>query len=152
MIGVVVIGRNEGEKLRSCLQSVLHTGYPVVYADSGSSDGSAGLAEGLGVVVVELDSARPMNAARGRREGFLRLLQDHPELEYVLFLDGDCVLDEAFLPAAIDAMRDRPEVGVVCGRRSELYPESSVYNRIADLEWNTSIGERDSCGGDALLS
>lgn len=91
-----------------------------------------------------------MNAARGRKEGALRLLRDHPQLEYVLFLDGDCVLDETFVPAAIAVMQSRPEVAVVCGRRSELHPQASVYNRIANLEWNTPLGERDSCGGDAL--
>jgi serine acetyltransferase len=149
-LGVVVIGRNEGEKLRLCLHSVLELGYPVVYADSDSSDGSVRLADSLAVTVVKLDPSRPMNAARGRKEGFLRLLCDHPHLEYVLFLDGDCVLDEAFAPAAIKVMQSQPEVAVVCGRRSELHPEASVYNRIANLEWNTPLGERDSCGGDAL--
>ena len=40
-VGVVVIGRNEGERLKRCLASILaqHQG-PVVYVDSGSSDGS----------------------------------------------------------------------------------------------------------------
>lgn len=152
MLGIVIIGRNEGEKLRRSLRSVLRTGYPTVYADSGSSDGSAALAESMGVTVVKLDPSRPMNASRGRKEGFARILRDYPqfELEYVLFLDGDCVLDERFVPAAIDVMKRRPEVGVVCGRRSELHPEASVYNRIANLEWDTPVGERESCGGDAL--
>ena len=148
--GVVVIGRNEGERLKRCLESVLRLACPVVYADSHSTDGSAELALGLGVVVVKLDPSRPMNAARGRKEGCLRLLYEHPHLEYVLFLDGDCLLDEAFVPAAIKVMQSRPEVAVVCGRRSELHPEVSVYNRIANLEWNTQVGERESCGGDAL--
>lgn len=149
-LGVVVIGKNEGEKLRLSLQSVLGLGYPVVYADSDSSDGSVMLADGFGVTVVQLDPSRPMNAARGRKEGCLRLLHDHPEVEFVLFLDGDCVLDKAFVPAAIKVMQSRPEVAVVCGCRSELHPEASVFNRIANLEWNTPVGERDSCGGDAL--
>ena len=36
--GVVVIGRNEGERLRRCLDSVMAPGCHVVYVDSGSTD------------------------------------------------------------------------------------------------------------------
>jgi hypothetical protein len=42
-------------------------------------------------------------------------------------------------------------VAVVCGRRRERHPESSIYNTLCDLEWNTPVGEADACGGDALL-
>ncbi|MDD3935999.1 glycosyltransferase family 2 protein [Rhodoferax sp.] len=152
MMGVVVIGRNEGPRLIRCLESVLRLGCPVVYADSNSSDGSVAKAKRMGAAVARLDPSRPMNAARGRKAGFDRLLQMHPALKHVLFLDGDCELDAAFLPAAQAAMLARPEVAVVCGRRRERHPQASVYNRMADLEWNTPVGECDSCGGDALFS
>ena len=48
-IGVVVIGRNEGERLKRCLNSIQsqHSG-PVVYVDSGSTDGSADYARSVG--------------------------------------------------------------------------------------------------------
>lgn len=152
MMGVVVIGRNEGPRLIRCLESVLRLACPVVYADSNSSDGSVVKAKRMGAAVVRLDPSRPMNAARGRKAGFDRLLQMHPALKHVFFLDGDCELDAAFLPAAQAAMLARPEVAVVCGRRRERHPHASVYNRMADLEWNTPVGECDSCGGDALFS
>ena len=42
--GVVLIGRNEGERLRRCLESVLKLTNRVAYADSASSDGSVELA------------------------------------------------------------------------------------------------------------
>ena len=151
MMGVVVIGRNEGLRLLRCLESVLPLACPVVYADSNSTDASVALAENLGVRVVRLDSARPMNAARGRQEGFDCLLQAHPGLEQVLFIDGDCELDAAFVPAAQAVLAMQHEVSVVCGRRSERHPQASVYNRIADLEWNTPVGVLNSCGGDALM-
>ena len=44
-----------------------------------------------------------------------------------------------------------PEVGVVCGRRRERSPDSSVYNRLADFEWDSPIGEAKACGGDAMM-
>ncbi len=65
-LGVVVIGRNEGERLQRCLQSVLGQGAVVIYVDSGSADGSVSLARSLGAEVVELDGSEPFSAARAR--------------------------------------------------------------------------------------
>ena len=39
-VGTVVIGRNEGERLKRCLNS-LSSASTVIYVDSGSSDDSA---------------------------------------------------------------------------------------------------------------
>jgi hypothetical protein len=39
-IGIVVIGRNEGDRLTRCLQSLQMENLPVIYVDSGSTDGS----------------------------------------------------------------------------------------------------------------
>lgn len=150
MLGVVVIGRNEGSRLVRCLESVLRMACPVVYADSQSTDGSVAVAQSMGVEVVVLDPLRPMSAACGRKAGFDRLIHMHPTLQYVLFLDGDCELDMAFLPAVQAAMSERPEVAVVCGRLIERFPQASVYNRIANLEWAKPAGECTSCGGIAV--
>ena len=53
-IGIVVIGRNEGNRLVQCLDSVLQQATLVVYVDSGSTDHSVSMARGKGVHVVEL--------------------------------------------------------------------------------------------------
>src|SRR5829696_5398802 len=90
VVGVVAIGRNEGERLRRCLGSVAGRGLPVVYVDSASTDGSREVARLLGADVVELDMSLPFSAARGRNEGFARLLKLAPEVRFVQFVDGDC--------------------------------------------------------------
>jgi hypothetical protein len=64
--GAVVIGRNEGERLKRCLESVIRAANVVVYVDSGSSDGSVAFARGVGVTVVSLDMGRPFTAARAQ--------------------------------------------------------------------------------------
>ena len=64
--GAVVIGRNEAERLRHCLNSLLGGGLTIVYVDSDSVDGSAALARSLGAEVVQLDLSRPFTAARAR--------------------------------------------------------------------------------------
>ncbi|MDB4433376.1 glycosyltransferase family 2 protein [bacterium] len=149
-VGIVVIGRNEGERLRTCLKS-LPAGIPIVYADSGSQDGSPERAKELGVDVIELDVSRPFSAARGRDEGFARLMERTPSLEYVQFLDGDCELARGWLVAAIEYLDSEAVVAVVCGRRREEAPEASLFNRLMDLEWDAPCGTVDACGGDAVV-
>jgi glycosyltransferase involved in cell wall biosynthesis len=150
-VGVVAIGRNEGERLRRCLASVLGRGAPVVYVDSKSTDGSADLARSMGAEVVDLDMSLPFSAARARNEGFERLMRLAPNLKYVQFVDGDCEIVEGWNERARRQLDARAEVAVVCGRRRERFPEASVYNRLADLEWDTPVGEAESCGGDAMM-
>ena len=63
---VVVIGRNEGERLKRCLKS-LSMAKLVVYVDSGSTDGSVQWARGQGVEVVELDLHLPFRCPCAKR-------------------------------------------------------------------------------------
>ena len=149
--GVVVIGRNEGERLRRCLTSLAESRPCLIYVDSGSTDGSVALAESLGVEVVQLDLTEPFSAARARNEGFAQCLHQHPHLESVMFVDGDCEVVAGWLERAEVELLAHPDVVVVCGRRREIHPEQSVYNRLVDLEWDTPIGPALSCGGDALF-
>ncbi|MFF7109122.1 glycosyltransferase family 2 protein [Pseudomonas sichuanensis] len=150
-IGVVVIGRNEGQRLQRCLASLAGCAQQVVYVDSGSTDGSQALAQGLGVEVLALDMTRPFTAARARNEGFACLQSLLPTLGYVQFVDGDCEVMDGWLQQACEFLDARPEVAVVCGRRRERFPQHSVYNLLCDLEWDTPVGEARACGGDALM-
>jgi GT2 family glycosyltransferase len=152
-LGVVAIGRNEGERLRRCLLSLAEVGPDLraVYVDSGSTDGSVELARSLGVEVVELDMSRPFSAARARNAGFERLKEIAPEIAFAMFLDGDCEVAAGWLERARAEMDAKPDAAVVCGRRRELFPEASIYNRLVDLEWDTPVGEANACGGDSLV-
>lgn len=150
-IGVVVIGRNEGERLRRCLASVCGFADKAVYVDSGSCDGSVELARALGVEVVTLDTAQPFTAARARNAGFKRLLDLHPGLPFVQFVDGDCELLPDWPMQGLAFLRANPAVGLVSGRRRERYPERSIYNRLCDFDWDLPPGETQSCGGDFLV-
>ncbi|RWU21404.1 glycosyl transferase [Pseudomonas alkylphenolica] len=150
-IGVVVIGRNEGQRLERCLASVVGAADVVVYVDSGSTDGSAQRARERGVQVLALDMTRPFTAARARNEGFACLQRALPDLRYVQFVDGDCEVVDGWLATAQAFLAAHPEVAVVCGRRRERFPHRSVYNLLCDLEWDTPVGEAKACGGDALM-
>src|ERR1700733_8869724 len=70
--GVVVIGRNEGQRLITCLQS-LSDATAVIYVDSNSTDGSVKAAQDRNINIIELDLSVPFTAARARNAGFTRL-------------------------------------------------------------------------------
>jgi glycosyltransferase involved in cell wall biosynthesis len=150
-LGVVIIGRNEGERLRRCLASLGQQSALLVYVDSGSTDGSVALARDMGAHVVELDKERPFTAARARNTGLSRLRELAPSAELVQFVDGDCEVAAEWIEKAQAALAAHPKVAVVCGRRRERAPGASMYNRLCDIEWNTPIGPAEACGGDALM-
>jgi GT2 family glycosyltransferase len=150
-VGVVVIGRNEGERLKQCLESVNRFVCNVVYVDSGSTDGSVAEARARGIEVVELDMGKPFTAARARNAGFFHLCGVAPELAYVQFVDGDCELDASWLEQASEFLDKHEDVAAVAGRLRERFPARSVYNMLCDIEWDGPAGEARFCGGIAMI-
>jgi GT2 family glycosyltransferase len=153
-IGVIIIGRNEGPRLLACLESIRKSTeksvVEIVYVDSHSTDASVELANRHAHVVV-LDPALPFTAARARNAGAETLLARHPDVTYLQFLDGDTTLDPTWLKHAAGYLDHHPAIAVVCGRRRERFPEATIYNLLADMEWDTPIGPAKEFGGDALL-
>jgi GT2 family glycosyltransferase len=149
-IGLVVIGRNEGDRLARCLASV-RTIPNRVYVDSGSTDGSVALARTEGALVVQLPVPPHFTAARARNAGLALLLGNDPDLEYVQVVDGDCEVQPGWVDAALSVLSQDPNLALVFGRLRERFPERSVYNAIYDDEWNVPVGEATSCGGIVLF-
>jgi cellulose synthase/poly-beta-1,6-N-acetylglucosamine synthase-like glycosyltransferase len=149
-LSVVVIGRNEGLRLARCLESVLalhgvEGGKEIIYVDSASTDNSAEIARIFGADVLVL-SAENLTAARGRNAGWRRA-----RAPFVLFLDGDTVLHPDFPRLAIDALASDECIAAVWGHRREMHPESSLYNRVLDLDWIYAPGYTEFCGGDVVI-
>jgi GT2 family glycosyltransferase len=150
-VGVVVIGRNEGERLVTCLKSAMGGSGSLVYVDSGSSDGSVEKARSMGVRVAELDMSTRFTAARARNEGVRTLLEEGGSFDFVQFVDGDCELIPGWIEAAARFLSETPRAAAVCGRLHERHPERSVYNALCDIEWDTPVGEAKACGGIAMF-
>ncbi|WP_428389407.1 glycosyltransferase [Mucisphaera sp.] len=151
-VGVVVIGRNEGERLERCLKSLADQRIErLVYVDSGSTDGSVAFAKSIGFEVHELDLSKPFTMPRGRNEGFSRLIELYPGLHYVQFVDGDCEVETGWIARAAGALDEHSSVAAVSGRRRELFPEASIYNYLAEVEWDRPLGEVKSTGGDVMM-
>jgi hypothetical protein len=149
-LGLVVIGRNEGERLVRCLASVADIPKRV-YVDSGSTDGSVALAQSQGLGVVELPVPPHFTAARARNAGLAQLLTNDPELEFVQMVDGDCEIQKGWIDAGLAALRLDPNLALVYGRLRERYPDKSIYNALCDDEWNSPVGDSTGCGGIALF-
>jgi glycosyltransferase involved in cell wall biosynthesis len=148
-VSVVVIGRNEGERLLRCIESVQSADWAdlrweLIYVDSHSVDGSPQRAQALGVRVLDLGMARP-SAAAGRNIGW-RAARG----KLVLFLDGDTLLEPGFVREALPSLADAT-VAAVWGHRRESQPEQSIYTRVLDLDWVFAPGRVDYFGGDVLV-
>lgn len=151
LLAVVIIGRNEGDRLAACLRSVNAMTPPrtgaaveVIYVDSGSADASCARARELGARVIELRLDRP-SAAAGRNAGWRAATAP-----FVLFLDGDTRLAPDFAARSLPLFAD-PALAAVSGHRRELDPGQSWYVRALDLDWISPAGPADYCGGDALI-
>lgn len=148
LVSVVVIGRNEGERLLRCLDSVVQahwgqTTYELIYVDSRSTDASVASARALGATTLVVADAKP-NAARARNLGWQAACG-----EFILFLDGDTELHPDFMAHAL-ATLDEPKLCAVWGHRRESQPEQSLYTRVLDLDWVYPTGRTLYFGGDVL--
>lgn len=151
LLALVVIGRNEGERLRRCLESIRSHAESSVYVDSGSSDGSAALARSLGIHTIELDASQPFTAARGRNAGLAHVLRERPSAQFVQFVDGDCVVRPGWLDAASRFLAHHPDVAAVIGQLRERCADDSLLNRIIDMDWDFAAGDTDAIGGVAMI-
>lgn len=152
IVSTIVIGRNEGKRLKQAFESLASTSMSVLYVDSGSVDGSVDLARSMNIHIHELNPREPFSAGRARREGVEVQIDALPELEFIQFLDGDCVLEQNWIEKAISHLIAEPDVGIVCGLLSEKSPERSIYNRMNALRWNAAPqGDIDTCGGIFMI-
>lgn len=145
-VGIVVIGRNESRRLLLSLQSMQNSHCPLIYVDSGSIDQSVAIAKPLVDSVLELDPVKSFSAARARNEGFERITTLFPSLEFVQFVDGDCVLSQGWLEAAKQSMLNDGKRAVIIGHLQECNPDSSVYNRLCSMEWKSAPGDLKNFG------
>lgn len=118
MISAIVIGKNEGERLTCCIDSI-HAAlgvlaHEIIYVDSRSTDDSLQRAKACGARCFVL-AAQKTTAGLGRHVG-----AKEARGEYLLFLDGDMQLQKGFCEKAMMAMAQRGYDGCT-GIRKDIY-------------------------------
>ena len=133
-LAVIVIARNEERtiqaSLKACLESVrlaqehhLLNESRVVLVDSASTDRTREIAASLPVEVVVIPAHWPLSAAAGRFVGVR-----HTHSDVLLFVDGDYVLDPAWLTEGL-AVLHRPGIAGVCGADVEALEGHNAITR-----------------------
>lgn len=151
-LGVVVIGRNEGERLKRCISSIqLHFNGPIIYVDSGSTDGSVEYCDEIGLEAIDLDMSTPFTMSRARNAGFKRLIDKHVHCKYVQFVDGDCELSTEWLATSYHFIKKQIRISSVCGILQEKFPDKNIYHRLMNMELKGHSGEIIACGGIAMF-
>lgn len=99
---VVVPTLNEREGIERVIKGLLDIGIPkerIIVVDGHSTDGTPEIAMGMGVRVVFQDGFGKADAIK---KGIEEAVRQHPDVEYIAFLDGDCTYSPSYLPALLD--------------------------------------------------
>ena len=118
MISVIVIGKNEGTRLGDCLthakEALKMLSHELIYVDSRSTDDSVSIARAHGARCLVLEETNT-TAGLGRFAG-----TQAARGEYLLFLDGDMMLQPGFVERAMMKMAAEGYDGA-CGVREDRY-------------------------------
>lgn len=135
MISFIVIGKNEGWKLKLCFDSILNVvqkdeinAYEVVYVDSRSSDDSIALAKTYPNIRVFLVTGE-CNAGVGRNIGAKEALGN-----ILFFIDGDMELQPNFLKNVLCDNDKRLVYPFISGLHLDMLYDTSWKFRYSQLE------------------
>lgn len=149
MISVVVIGKNEGARLDSCLESIQASlgflAHEIIYVDSRSTDDSVRRARKRGARCFILSDERT-TAGLGRHVG-----TQEARGEYLLFLDGDMQLCEGFCEKAMMVMASRGYDGCTGVRRDIYLKNGEVTGENANYFGCTSERIAPEFGGALFI-
>ncbi len=111
-VSVVVPAYNEKEGIEAAVRSLAggdHPGIEVVVVDDGSTDGTAELAEGLG-----LPNVRVVRVANGGKPAALNIGVAHARHNLIVMVDGDTIFEPSSVRRLVQPFGD-PRVGAVAG-------------------------------------
>jgi len=114
-LSVVVITKNEADRVRPCIESIFRAAaelvpFEVILVDSASTDGTVDLATDYPITVLEIPEEHVVSCGAGRYVGDRVARGD-----LVLHVDGDMKLTDSWLPAAVEYLRENDDVAAVEG-------------------------------------
>ena len=110
IVSIIVIGRNEAQRIERCLRSVfaaLPSGNDceVIYVDSASEDDSVAIASRFPIRILQLRKSWKLSPSAGRYIGY-----QHARGKYLLFVDGDSLLFKRWLTKACEFLDSNPDL------------------------------------------
>lgn len=141
---------NEESRIEPVIRSTSHY-LPVLVVDDGSRDGTAGVAEAAGAMVLSLNPNQGKGAAL--RAGFRKALEDG--FDAVATLDADGQHDPAEIPKFLQAYEEQ-RADLVIGKRNfkDMPPIRRLANTLGETTFSWAIGQPvpDNQSGYRLLS
>ncbi len=140
-LSVVIIARNEEENIARCIQSVLDAAKSVdskeiIFVDSVSSDRTVEIAKTFPIKILQFREHEMVSPSAGRYIG-----TKNSNGNYVLYLDGDMVVNENWLNKAIDILEKNEKFAGVCGWINDLYTENG--NIIKVVKDRMNLGDQE---------
>ena len=124
---VVVIARNEEAVIANCLDSVVRAfqqrSYELIFVDSASTDRTVEIVRRFDARIITIPAVGPLRPSVGRYIGYR-----YVKGKWILFLDGDSVLDASWVEAAERAFSSDASLGGLSGERenAQLAPDGST--------------------------
>lgn len=129
-VSIIIKALNEERHIACAIESALaalgEIDGEVILADGGSTDRTVEIARQYPIMIVGLNRIEDRSCGSGAQLGF-----QYSRGQYLMLLDGDQQLHPAFLPAAMETLRQNPTLAGVggavleCGATNEEYEQRS---------------------------
>jgi cellulose synthase/poly-beta-1,6-N-acetylglucosamine synthase-like glycosyltransferase len=146
-VSVVVVARNEGHNIGSCIESILAQDYPrdkyeIVVVDGRSTDKTQEIVRRHPVKLIIAEKAvigHQRNTGVGNAQG-----------GYVAFADADCVADRQWLGKLVEALERADEHVVAVGGPNLVFRSDSGFAKVVGYVQETFLGSGGSAQGYAI--
>ena len=148
LVSFVIPVRNDAERLRRCLTSIIHNDYPrelieIIVVDNQSTDGSGRVARDHGAIVLQVGGA---GVAGLRNRGARAALGS-----VIAFVDADHEIDRCWVSTAVDVLASP----AVAATGSAYLPDPNgnwVQQQYDGLRWRTARREEVNWLGSGNLA
>ncbi|MFC0806871.1 glycosyltransferase family 2 protein [Ensifer sp. P24N7] len=127
-ISIIIKTLNEEKRIAATVESALaalrDVGGEVIIADSGSCDRTVEIASQYPVIIAQIAPPARPSCGIGPQLGF-----QHSRHDYVCLIDGDMLLDAAFLKDAVRFLADNPAMAGVTGHVEEMHISNLEFAR-----------------------
>lgn len=127
-VSIIIKALNEERRIAAAIESALAAlagiDGEVILADGGSTDRTVAIARRYPIVIARLNRVEDRCCGSGAQLGF-----QYSRGQYLMLIDGDQQLHPAFLPAAVQALRQNPKLAGVGGKVIECEVDNEEYEQ-----------------------